>query len=76
MRWAAEVLRVFFDEWVTLSGLGWARGCRVAPWVRGGHWGAVRACGGGGLWSVVFWGALMVSWMPADGDGGRVWGAE
>ena len=27
--------------------------------------------GGGGLW-----GALVVSWRPADGDGGRVWGVE
>ena len=55
-----------------LGGLGWAGRCRVAPWVRGDLWDAVGAGGGGVLrWGLLaFWGALVVSWRPADGDGG------
>ena len=34
------------------------------------------ACGGGMLRWVAFWGALVVSWRTAVGDGGRVCGAE
>ena len=41
--WAAGVLRVHVDVWVALGGLGWAGRCRVAPWMRGGLWGAVGA---------------------------------
>ena len=75
--WAAGVLRVHGDVWVALGKLSWAGRCRVDPWVRGGLWGAVGACGGGVLWwgLQAFWGALVVSWRPADGHGGRVWGA-
>ena len=57
--WVAGVLRVHIDVWLALVGLGWAGGCQVASWVRGG-----------------LWGALVVSWRPADGDEGRVRGAE
>ena len=61
--------------WAALAGLG------VAEWPRGmtgGLWGAVGACGGGVLWwgLLAFCGALVLSWRPADGDGGRVKGAE
>ena len=77
--WVAGVLRVHVDVWLALGGLSWAGRCRVASWVRGGLWGAVGACGKGALqWGpLAFWGALVVSWRPADGEwGGRVWGAE
>ena len=74
--WAAEVLRVHVNVWVALGGLGWAWQCWVAPWVTGWPWGVVGASGGGVIWWVAFWGALVVFWRPADGDGGRVWGAE
>ena len=60
--WAARVagvLHVYVDVWLALAGLGRARRCRVASWVRYGLWGAV-----------------VVSRRPADGDGGRVRGAE
>ena len=68
----AGVLRVHVHVWAALGGLGWAGRCRLAPWVRGGLWGAVGACGGWVLsWGLqAFWGALVVSWRPADGDGG------
>ena len=61
--WAVRVLRVLVDVWVALGQFGWAGRCRVAPWVRGGLWGAVGGCGGGVLrWGrVAFWGALLVS---------------
>ena len=78
-RWVAGVLRVPVDVWVALGGLSWAERCRVPSWVRGGLWSAVGACGGGALrWGpLAFLGALVVSWRPADGDGGgRLWGAE
>ena len=74
--WAVEVLRVHVDVWVILGGPGWAGWRRVVLWVRGGPWGVVGACGGGVLRWVALWGAPVVSWRPADGDGGRVWGAE
>ena len=77
--WVCGVLRVQVDVCVALGGLSWAGRCRVASWVRAGLWGAVGACGGGPLrWGpLAFWDALVVSWMPADGDrGGLVWGAE
>ena len=77
--WVAGVLRVPVDVWVAVGGHGWAGRCRVALWVRGGHWGAVAACGGGALrWCpLAFWGALVVSWRPAGGDGGGgVFGAR
>ena len=45
--------------------------------MRGGwSWGVTGACGWGVLRWVFPWGALVVSWRPVDGDGGRVWGAE
>ena len=55
----AGVLRVYVDVWLALVGLGRARRCQVASWVRDGPRGAV-----------------VVSWKPANGDGGRVRGAE
>ena len=72
--WVAGVLRIHIDVWVALAGLGWAEQCLVAPWVRGGLWGAVVAGGGGVLrWGLLAsWGALVVSSRPADGDGGGV----
>ena len=73
---AIEVLRVHVDVGVVLGELGGAGWCRVVPWVRGGPWGVIGACGGGALRWVAFWGALGVSWRMGDGDGGRVWGAE
>ena len=50
----------------------------MASLVRGGLWGALVACGGGAvrLGLLAFWGALVVSWRPADGDGGGVRGAR
>ena len=59
--------------WAGLAGLG------GAGWPRGGEVGSgvPWAFGGGVLWwgLQAFLGALVVSWRPADGDGGRVWGA-
>ena len=74
--WAVEFLRVHVDVWGVLGGLDWAGRRRVVPWVRGGPWGVVGACGGGVLRWVAFWGALVVYCRPADGDGGRVGDAE
>ena len=72
-----EVWRVHVDVCVVLGGLGWASRWQVVPWVRGGPpWGFTGACGGGVLRWVFFWGALVVSWRPVDGDGVCVWGAE
>ena len=73
---AMEVRRVHVDVSVVLGGLGWGGRCRVVLWVRGWPLGVTRARGGVVLRWVVFCGALVVSWTPADGDGGRVWGAE
>ena len=76
--WAGGVLRIRVHEWVALGGFGLAGRCRVASWVRGGLWGAMGGCGWGVLrWGpAAFWGALVVSWRPVDGDWGGVWGAE
>ena len=74
--WAVEVLRVHVDVTVVLGGLGRTGRCPVVLWVRGGPRGVVGAYGGGVLRRVALLGAPMVSWRPADGDGGRVWGAE
>ena len=71
-----QVLRVHVDMWVVLGGHGWAERCWMVPWVRGGPWGVMGACGGGVLRWMAFWGALVVPWRPADGDRGRVWGTE
>ena len=52
--WAVQVLRVHVDVWVVLGGLDWAGRRRVVPWVRGGPWVVVGACGGGILRWVSF----------------------
>ena len=51
--------------------------CQVVSWPTGG-WslGVTGACGAGVKWWAFFWGALVMSWSPVDGDGGRVWGVE
>ena len=72
-RWVVEVLRVrVVYEWF-LGGLGWAGRCRVVPWVRGGPWSVVGACGGRGLRWVAFCGAPVVSPRSVDGDRGVCW---
>ena len=78
-RGGGGVLRVRIDVWVAPGGFGWAARCLLASSVRRRLWGAVGGCGWGvSRWGLVaFWGALVVSWRPADGDGGgRVWRAE
>ena len=76
--WVAGVLRVHVDVLVALGWFRWAGRCRVPWWVRGRLWCDVGGCGGGFLrWGpVAFWGALVVSWRPADRDRGGVCGAR
>ena len=72
--WAVEFRRVYVDVCWLLGGPGWSGRCRVVWWVQGGRSPDITfPCGAGVLWWAFFWGALVVSWGPVHGDGGRVW---